>query len=239
MNIYRELNNLGEIGTPPSAQSEQAISMRAIDTQPEPPAAPWPHAPAPQRLLRFLCVSALLTLALTGCFAPRAEQIMAKVAPRPKPIPATATPAPTALPAPTAAPTPTAVPAAAAAPAHAVAIGTMGGEWEFDQVEVEVPAGEEIALTFKNNAKTTPHNWVLVRGGDDIALEVNTAGATAGEAAGYIPSDPRIVAHTDGLIKGGASATVTLSGLEAGTYTYVCTFPGHLDLGMKGVLVVK
>jgi azurin len=142
----------------------------------------------------------------------------------------TATLAPTSTPAPTATPAPI---------AHQVSIGTVGGEWEFAQRVLEVATGERIALTFKNSAKMTAHNLILVRGGDDIAAAVNTAGAAAGEATGYIPEDPRIIAHTAGLVAGGRSETITFTPPAAGTYTFICTVPGHFDLGMQGTLIVK
>ncbi len=40
------------------------------------------------------------------------------------------------------------------------------------------------------------------------------------------------------MIQPGQSATLTLD-LAPGTYTYVCTIPGHEMLGMKGVLTVN
>lgn len=185
---------------------------------------------------RLLAALALLPL-LTACLGPiAAGQTMVKAVARSKPPSAAATPAPTATPAATATPAPTATPARAMV---ALAIGTNGGEWQFDRDTLEIPAGEEIALTFNNGAKTTLHNWVLVRGDDHAAVEVNKAGEQAGVALGYIPDDARIVARTAGLVEGGQSQTVTFTAPPAGTYIYLCTFPGHFDEGMRGVLTVK
>jgi azurin len=198
--------------------------------------------------LRMLAALVLVPL-LSACLAPgAAQQTVVKAVARAKAPEETAvptnTPAPTATPAPTNTPAPTAepapAPAAAAAPAgQPVALGTNGGEWQFDLATLEIAAGEEIVLIFHNGAKTTAHNWVLVEGGDDVATEVNTAGAYAGEGAGYIADDPRIIARTAGLVKGGQSESVAFTAPAAGTYAYLCTFPGHFDLGMKGVLTVK
>ena len=179
---------------------------------------------------RILAALALLAL-LAACAMPgAAQQTVVKAVARAKPISDTATPAPTAMPAPTATPAPTAQP---------VSIGTNGGEWQFDSVALEVAAGKDVALTFNNGAKTTAHNWLLVRGGDDVATEVNAAGMASSEAAGYIPNDTRIIARSAGLVEGGQSETVTFTAPAAGTYVYLCTFPGHFELGMKGVLTVK
>jgi len=72
-----------------------------------------------------------------------------------------------------------------------------------------------------------------------VAAQVNKAGETAGVTADYIPDDTRIIARTAGLLKGGQSETVTFTAPAAGTYVYLCTFPGHFEEGMKGVLRVK
>jgi azurin len=203
------------------------------------------HQPA--HTARIVCTYLLAALGLlallAACATPgAAQQTVVKAVAREKPISDTATPAPTAQPTPTATPAPIATPAPTATPAPSgqpVSIGTKGGEWQFDTDTLEVAAGQDIVLTFHNNAKTTAHNWVLVSGGDDVATAVNTAGEQAGEAAGYISDDARIIARTTGLVKGGQTESVAFTAPAAGTYTYLCTFPGHLELGMKGVLTVK
>ena len=185
---------------------------------------------------RLLVALALLPL-LSACIPPSAtEQTVVKAVARAKPSSATATPTPTARPAPTTTPAPIAAPAPKRQP---IALGTNGGEWQFDLATLELAAGEAIVLTFNNRAKTTAHNWLLVSGGDDVATEINAAGMASGAAAGYIPDDQRIIARTAGLVKGRQSESVTFTAPAAGTYIYLCTFPGHFELGMKGVLTVK
>jgi azurin len=196
---------------------------------------------------RILALLALLAL-LTACGTPLAadqtatEPRMEKAITQSKPIRAITKPLPAATPGPTATSAPTATPAATATPARAlqpVSIGTNGGEWQFDLGTLEIAAGEDIALTFNNGAKTTLHNWLLISGDDYAAIEVNKAGEQAGQAAGYIPDDARIIARTFGLVKGGQSQTVTFTAPPAGTYVYLCSFPGHFEEGMRGVLTVK
>jgi plastocyanin len=195
------------------------------------------------RNMTAIALAALtLLIMLSACSLPHAPTTaMANVVERPLRARATAA-APTA----TAAPIATIAPAAAEAPtatpppaAHTLSIGTVPNEWQFAPAEVTVAAGDDIALTFTNNAKNGKHNWVLVRGGDDVAAQVNTRGADAGEASGYIPTHPSIIAHTAGLIAGRASETMTFAALTPGAYTYLCTVPGHYDEGMRGVLTVK
>ncbi|HEU5102528.1 MAG TPA: plastocyanin/azurin family copper-binding protein [Roseiflexaceae bacterium] len=190
---------------------------------------------------RILALLALLAL-LTGSSAPLvAERAVAearkiKAIAQSKPLRSVSKPLPTAAPSPVPTAAPTATPARAA---QAVAIGTNVGLWEFDTTALEIAAGDDVALTFNNSAKTTQHNWVLVGGDDYAALEINMAGAQSGEAAGYIPDDTRIIASTAGLVGGGQSQSVTFSAPPAGTYVYLCTVPGHFELGMQGLLTVR
>ena len=53
----------------------------------------------------------------------------------------------------------------------------------------------------------------------------------------YIPGGNETIAHTK-MIGGGESDTITFTAPEKGSYTYICTFPGHYGL-MKGVLIVS
>ena len=114
------------------------------------------------------------------------------------------------------------------------------GEFKFSNTALEAPAGSKITLKFNN--KTDPgaavnHNWVLVKSGNEDAV-VN-AGTAAGDAAGWLKAgDPNVIAHTK-LVKGGESDTITFDAPAAGTYTYLCSFPGHYAGGMKGTLTVK
>lgn len=167
----------------------------------------------------------------------------------------TSAPAPTQAPAPTAAPAPAAQAEAIVAqpiastsrparepepalPADALTLGTVSGEWLFDQPALQARAGQAVTLVFTNGSKTQPHNWVLVRGGADAAAAVSAAGASAGEAAGYLPSDANILASTR-LLKGGEHEILSFSAPEAGTYAFICTVPGHFETGMEGKLVVE
>jgi azurin len=62
------------------------------------------------------------------------------------------------------------------------------------------------------------------------------AGATA-----YIPAARAsdVLAST-ALAGGGETVEVTFKApAAAGTYTFLCSFPGHFAVGMRGTLVVK
>jgi azurin len=83
------------------------------------------------------------------------------------------------------------------------------------------------------------HNFVLLKAGVD-AVEFNKAAFGARETD-YVPAALRdqIIAAT-ALVGPGETAEVTVKvPTQPGRYTYLCTFPGHFALGMRGVLIVK
>ena len=239
-----------------------------LDHEPEQPAAPAPTPePAPDerpaagprraRLGALLVggAGALLALGLLMFLAtgwPRVTSGASQVRPVVQVIATgptaahAATTAPAAAPtaAPAAAPTAGAVrPAAAlaAAPsepaARAIEIATLGSQWQFDRPALAATAGERIALTFANGSKER-HNWVLVRGGDAAAARVSEAGAQAGVRSDYLPADRADIIAATGLVHGGA-VTITFTAPAAGSYTYLCTVPGHYETGMAGTLAVR
>jgi len=83
------------------------------------------------------------------------------------------------------------------------------------------------------------HNFVLLTK-DASPLEVNNAALTARETDFVPPSmKDKIIAST-ALAGGGETVEVTFAApAKPGTYTYLCTFPGHFTAGMKGDLIVK
>jgi azurin len=117
-------------------------------------------------------------------------------------------------------------------------VSTAGEALQFAPAALNATAGQAVKVTFKNGSAAQKHNWVLVNGGDDVAAKVDEAGAGAGEAAGYIPTDPAIIGKTK-LVNGSETDTASFTAPAAGTYTFLCTFPGHYVAGMKGTLTVK
>jgi len=83
------------------------------------------------------------------------------------------------------------------------------------------------------------HNFVLLTAGTS-PLEVANAALTARETDFIPPTMKDKVLASTGLAGGGETVEVTFKApAKPGTYPYLCTFPGHFALGMKGDLVVK
>jgi azurin len=119
-------------------------------------------------------------------------------------------------------------------------LSAQGDQVAFTQTTLKATASESVSLVFKNSSKALQHNWVLVQGDDHVAKQVSEDALTAGLEQQAIPADKsEILAHTN-LVKSGESVKVTFTApTEPGDYTYLCTFPGHYLMGMKGTLVVE
>jgi uncharacterized cupredoxin-like copper-binding protein len=57
--------------------------------------------------------------------------------------------------------------------------------------------------------------------------------------AGHVAHDFRIDGKTTALLSPGKSASLTVKFAKKGNFAYLCTVPGHAQLGMKGVFKVK
>jgi azurin len=114
---------------------------------------------------------------------------------------------------------------------------------KFDVASITVAPGERIKVVLVN-ASTLPkevmgHNWVLIQAGTD---PLAFAAAAAPEAAnGYIPSKLKDkVLAVVGILGPKETGEVTFTAPTApGEYPFLCTFPAHCQIGMKGLLVVK
>lgn len=118
--------------------------------------------------------------------------------------------------------------------ASELAVGVAGDTLQFDLAALEASAGSEIKLTFNNGSALNQHNLVIVQAGtkDDVA----TAGIGAGADNDWVdPNDGRVLFSTK-LLNPGESEVLEFA-LEPGTYTFVCTFPGH-NITMFGDLTV-
>jgi azurin len=146
--------------------------------------------------------------------------------------PAAAAPAPAAAPA--------AAPKAAAAPR--VIEVTANDTMKFNVTLIEAKAGETIKIVFTNNG-TLPkeamgHNLVVLKPGTDGAAF--SAAAMAAKATDYIPDSMKAqVVATTALLGPKKSDEIILKDLAVGEYPFVCSFPAHFAVGMKGVLSVK
>jgi azurin len=161
-----------------------------------------------------------------------------KPAPAPEPSPTPAQPAAQE-------PAPAAQPAAVASPPatpddQGVVHLTGNDQMRFSANRIELKAGQKVKVELKN-AGSLPkevmgHNLIVLKPGSDV-----TAFAAKGmnaKATDYVPAGaPEIIAHTR-LLGPGESQMLELDLPGAGTYPFLCSFPGHVGL-MNGVIVVQ
>jgi azurin len=120
---------------------------------------------------------------------------------------------------------------------------TAGDNMKFSLSRIEAKPGEELTVVLTNIGsqpkEVMGHNWVLLKAGTNEAA-FNQA-AVAAKDTEYIPASlsDQVIAHTK-LLGPRKSDEVKFTVPETpGEYPFICTFPGHYAIGMKGVLVVR
>ena len=114
-------------------------------------------------------------------------------------------------------------------------ISVNGDAFEFDKDRLEAAAGAEVVPCFNNVSSVNQHNWVLVK--DGTKDQVADRGLEAGPEYGWLqPGDPDVIANVK-LLGPGESGEVRFAAPSAGSYEFVCTFPGH-NFTMFGDFVV-
>ena len=116
-------------------------------------------------------------------------------------------------------------------------------QMKFDKTEFIVAPGETVKLTLKN-VGTMPkfsmgHNVTILKRGTNV--EAFDAAASNAAANDYIPADQadRVIAHTP-MTGGGETVSIVFTAPTVrASYDYLCTFPGHLQAGMHGVMKVQ
>ena len=114
---------------------------------------------------------------------------------------------------------------------------------KFSVTDIQAQAGEEITIILTTKSQlpkmAMAHNVVVIHKDanlNDVALASMQARDNDYVAPEY---KDQIVAAT-GLAGGGETVEVTFTAPEEpGDYPYICSFPGHYQAGMKGMLSVE
>jgi len=113
---------------------------------------------------------------------------------------------------------------------------------KFDVANIDAAPGQKVTVTL-TNIGTLPkaamaHNFVLLKAGTDVTVFA-TAAMTHAET-GYLPPEMagNVIVATR-LLGPGESDTVRFTAPAAGVYDFICSFPGHALVGMRGTLTVK
>jgi azurin len=137
----------------------------------------------------------------------------------------------------------------AAAPAAAAQAGprtieiTAGDNMKYNVTSIEAKPGEELKIVLTNIGnqpkEVMGHNWTLLKAGSDAAAF--DAAAVNAKATDYFPESLKdeVIAHT-ALVGPHKSDEITFKVPETpGEYPFLCTFPAHYQVGMKGTLTVR
>jgi uncharacterized cupredoxin-like copper-binding protein len=102
---------------------------------------------------------------------------------------------------------------------------------KFDPATLSGKAGAANTVNVKNTG-AQQHNFVLVAtaDADRVATEAAAKNGDATGIAGVLAGGKPVA--------GGASETVSVN-VPAGSYTYICTIPGHYQAGMKGTYTAQ
>jgi azurin len=134
--------------------------------------------------------------------------------------------------------------AGAPTPASGRVIEITGNDsMKFSLTEIRAKPGESLSVTL-TNIGTMPkfsmgHNWVLLK--SPSMVDKFVAEAPQAATTDYIPASGKdaMLAHTR-LLGPKETDTVTFQApKEPGRYPFLCSFPGHYQVGMKGELIVE
>ncbi len=118
------------------------------------------------------------------------------------------------------------------------ATGNTMADMDFDTKEIKVKAGATVKVNLTNQGTDAAmmHNIVFVKAGSE--KEVATEGISLKDSHFFNPQNANVIAGSD-VAAPGATVTVEFTApTEAGTYAYICTYPGHW-MKMTGVFIVE
>ena len=131
---------------------------------------------------------------------------------------------------------------APASPARTVTIG-VNDTMQYSVTAIKAKPGETLRVVLQSTS-TMPklamaHNFVLLAAGTDAAAFVK-AGANSRETD-FVPTAQKAeVLAMSPLVGPAETVEVTFTvPKRKGTYAFICTYPGHFTLGMKGTLTVQ
>ncbi len=113
-------------------------------------------------------------------------------------------------------------------------------QMQFNLKEIKVSEGDVVKLTLKHVGQLPEaamgHNWVLLAEGTDMAAFAQEA--IKARDTEYVPEGSESVIIATEMIGGGEETTIEFEVPAAGTYTFICSFPGHYAL-MNGTFIVE
>jgi azurin len=119
----------------------------------------------------------------------------------------------------------------------------VGDNMRFTPARIDARPGEQLHVVLKDTG-TMPkvamaHNFVLLKKGADPKAFAEKS-AAARDTDYVAPAVKAQVLAATKLVGPGETADVTFAApAQGGDYTFICSFPGHFVVGMRGSLVVS
>lgn len=118
---------------------------------------------------------------------------------------------------------------------------TGNDQMQFSSKAFTVKSGDSVTLTFKNIGSMPKmvmgHNIVILKAG--VELAPFAMAAMQAKEHEYIPQDKLdSILVKSKLLGPGEEDTLTFTAPEAGSYIYLCSFPGHFGV-MNGIMTVE
>jgi azurin len=140
-------------------------------------------------------------------------------------------------------PAPPAAPAMAKPATGRAIVITANDTMKFNVTEIHAKPGEALAVTLTNEG-TVPkfsmgHNWVLLT--PDVDLTAFVGDAAMAPTTEYVPASFKasVLASTKLLGPKESDTALFYAPTKPGRYPFLCAFPGHFQVGMKGELIVE
>jgi azurin len=130
------------------------------------------------------------------------------------------------------------------APESGRAIEITGDDaMKFSVTEIRAKPGEALSVTLINVGSmpkfSMGHNWVLLKDAAQVDAFVNEAAMSP--TTDYVPASLKanILASTKLLGPKERDTVIFHAPNQPGRYIFLCSFPGHYQVGMKGELIVE
>ena len=130
-----------------------------------------------------------------------------------------------------------------AAQAPRVVALTANDQMKYSLAQIVAKPGETLKIKLTSTGtipkEVRPDNFVLLK--PTANVDAFVMAATMARDTGYIPAAQKtnIIANTT-LAGPGETVEVTFAAPKVpGTYKFICSFAGHFQAGMTGVLIVK
>ncbi|RPI09300.1 MAG: azurin [Actinobacteria bacterium] len=118
-----------------------------------------------------------------------------------------------------------------------------GDNMKFDPAAITAAPGESVTVVIRHVGQMPKaamgHNFVLIQKASEAKAIADTC-ASARDTEFIAPAvKGQLLAFTR-LVGPGETAEITFKApARRGDYLFICTFPGHFAMGMKGTLTVK